>query len=131
MRNTYINIIYYAIYIMITSLPNKDALLKEITESKNIIVLKFGAEWCAPCKLIHQVVHDWYDKMPETVTTGIIDVDEDFELFAHLKSKKIVPALPTILRYNPDNTTIIPDDCVLGIDQKQIDDFFQSIMDDA
>jgi len=35
------------------------------------------------------------------------------------------------LRYNPDNTTIIPDDCVLGIDQKQIDDFFQSIMDDA
>ena len=35
---------------MITSLPNKEVLESLIRDNSGIVVLKFGAEWCAPCK---------------------------------------------------------------------------------
>ena len=117
---------------MITSLPNKEALEGLIRNSSGIVVLKFGAEWCSPCKMIETLVADKYDELPENVTKGVIDVDENFELYAILKRKKIVQMIPTILRYDADNEgSIIPDDCVVGTDDKQLNRFFDDIMNDA
>jgi thiol-disulfide isomerase/thioredoxin len=32
-----------------------------------LIIIKFGADWCVPCKRIEKQVHDWFDLMPATV----------------------------------------------------------------
>jgi thiol-disulfide isomerase/thioredoxin len=113
---------------MISTIENKDALLKLLTENTGIIVLKFGAEWCGPCKKIEGLVGDWFKKMPTNVQTGVIDIDDNFELYAFLKKKRMIQGIPAIFRYNSGNTNYIPDDIVSGADKTQIDAFFDRMM---
>ena len=90
-----------------------------------LIIIKFGAEWCGPCKLVEKQVHDWFDRMPETVQGFIIDVDESFELYAFLKTKKMVSGVPVILCYDKGTLNYIPSDSIIGADKAGIDAFFQ------
>ena len=90
-----------------------------------LIIIKFGAEWCKPCQRIKQQVHDWFNRMPETVQCFIIDVDESFELYAFLKTKKMVNGVPVILCYDKGTANYIPSDSIIGADKSGIDAFFQ------
>jgi thiol:disulfide interchange protein len=116
---------------MITSIADKDAFQTLLDNNQGIIVLKFGAEWCGPCKQIEEYVSNKFENMPQSVQTGIIDVDDNFELYAILKRKKIVQALPTIVRYDSDNKSLFPSDSIIGIDTKKLDNFFNDIIKDA
>ena len=51
-----INIFSILCYRMITEIVNKDALIELLKQNKGIVVLKFGAEWCGPCKNIEYYV---------------------------------------------------------------------------
>ena len=98
----------------------------EILESNpGVVIIKFGAEWCGPCKKIEAQVHASMNLMPENVQCYIIDVDDCFELYAYLKSKKMVNGIPAILAYYKDNTSYIPSDSVLGANPEQVDLFFK------
>jgi thiol:disulfide interchange protein len=90
-----------------------------------LIIIKFGADWCKPCQRIKQQVHDWFDRMPDTVQGFIIDVDESFEIYAFLKTKKMVNGVPAILCYDRGNVSYIPSDTIIGADKAGIDAFFQ------
>lgn len=116
---------------MITSIENKTALIELLNNNNGVVVLKFGAEWCGPCNQIESMVIDWFHKMPDTVQTGIIDVDDNFELYAFLKQKKMIQGIPAIFRYNAENNNYIPDDMVSGANKEQLDVFFTSILKDA
>lgn len=116
---------------MIESIENKNALIQLLNDNNGIIVLKFGAEWCGPCKQIEPLINEWFEKMPETVQTGVIDVDDNFELYAFLKQKKMIQGIPAIFRYDAENKNYIPDDMVSGSSKEQIDVFFTSILKDA
>jgi len=103
--------------------------VKEFSEylhtNPGLIIIKFGAEWCGPCKLVEKQVHDWFDRMPETVQGFIIDVDESFEIYAFLKTKKMVNGVPVILCYDKGNLNYIPSDSIIGADKTGIDAFFK------
>ena len=96
-----------------------------LQQNKGVIIIKLGAEWCGPCKIIEQPVKEWMEKMPkETVQCIILDIDESFEIYATLKQKKMVNGIPAILAYYQENISIIPDDIVVGADMNQINLFF-------
>ena len=100
------------------------------THTEDIVVLKFGATWCGPCKKIKPVVDMW--RKFHTATTNIrfvdIDVDESMELYGALKKVKMVGGLPTMLAYYSDNRSrshwFIPDDSVIGGDEGPVKAFF-------
>uniref|UniRef100_A0A6C0D5U0 Thioredoxin domain-containing protein n=1 Tax=viral metagenome TaxID=1070528 RepID=A0A6C0D5U0_9ZZZZ len=97
----------------------------EILESNpGIVIIKFGAEWCGPCKKIEAQVHASMNLMPDNVQCYIIDVDECFEIYAYLKSKKMVNGIPAILAYYKNNNSYIPSDSVLGAHSDEVDLFF-------
>ena len=108
----------------ITDIESQKEFMNLIMNNKSVMVVKLGAEWCGPCKLIEQEVHDFFSKAPANMTTVNLDVDESFDIYANLKRKKIVTAIPALLCYKKSNKDIIPDDVLIGADKEQLKQFF-------
>ena len=108
-----------------TELPNKQVFHQALESNPGVIIIKFGAEWCAPCKRIEQHVKILMNKMPENVQSYIIDIDDSLEVYSFLKNKRMVNGIPAILAYYSGNTDYIPDDVVIGADVVKINEFFE------
>jgi len=102
-----------------------------LRNNNRAVIIKFGAEWCAPCRKIESHVANWYQKI-ETEYPNIqliyIDVDKSFELYAFLKTKRMIQGIPAILAYYKSNTTYVFDESVAGTNEESIDLFFQSVL---
>ena len=99
---------------------------KTILESNpGAFIVKLGAEWCGPCKKIEPFVYDLINKLTNpNIQCAVIDVDESFELYAFLKSKKMISGIPAILAYYKGNTHYVPDEVVIGADPNEIVNLF-------
>lgn len=106
---------------------DREEFMKILRDNKGAVIFKFGAEWCGPCNRIKSLVHARANRLPVHAKYYEVDVDESFELYAYLKTRKIVPAIPAILAYYKGNTEYVPDKVVLGADPDQINRFFDSI----
>lgn len=94
-----------------------------------IIIIKFSADWCKPCKKIKPIVEEWFSKLNETFIIAEIDIDETMELYYALKTKKMVNGIPSILAYYGNverdmNQWYIPSDSVIGGDENEVKLFF-------
>lgn len=52
---------------------------KEVIENNELVVLDFYANWCAPCRMLGQVLEEVSETNPNLVI-GKINVDEEGEL---------------------------------------------------
>jgi thioredoxin 1 len=111
-----------------TSFENRNDFLEQLKENPGLILIKFGAEWCGPCKRIESTVNNWFDNMTDNVQCYIIDVDDNFDVYAYLKNKKMVTTIPSILCYFNGNISYIPDLLISSSDINQINAFFQKCM---
>jgi thioredoxin-like negative regulator of GroEL len=110
---------------IISEIPNRDAFFHLLNHNPGLIILKLGAKWCGPCKTVKPAVHGFFASSPPEVICGDIDVDQSFDFYSFLKSKKMVNGIPVILCYKKGNNTYIPDDIVTGSDAGELHKFFQ------
>jgi thiol-disulfide isomerase/thioredoxin len=110
---------------IIASIPTKNDFNRILDLNTGLVIIKLGAEWCGPCKLIKDVVHAFFASAPPEVICADIDVDECFELYSLLKSRRVVNGIPVLLCYKKGNRTPIPDDSVVGADPAALDAFFK------
>tara|TARA_A100001015_G_scaffold122257_1_gene135521 strand:+ start:376 stop:729 length:354 start_codon:yes stop_codon:yes gene_type:complete len=110
------------------TIEDKNEFIMLLNKNPGFIVIKFGAEWCNPCKQIHDDVYEYFNRLPENVLCYDLDVDDNFELFAHLKTKKQVSSIPAILAWKKGNTMIGPDYSVVGADKEKIKEFFNGLV---
>jgi thiol-disulfide isomerase/thioredoxin len=89
-----------------------------------MLILKFGAPWCAPCKRIAAIVSAGFEKLSEQADCYVINVDESFDLYGYLRNKKMVKTIPAVLCWKRGNNSYIPDDSVIGADFGEIEAFF-------
>lgn len=115
---------------MITDIPNVPAFAQLLTTNQGLIILKFGAEWCGPCKKIAPLVDDWFSKINTnpTIQCGIIDIDDNIELYGFLKTKKRVNGVPVIMCFDKGNTSYISNDIVMGSNPQEVNAFFMRCM---
>jgi len=115
---------------MLTSITNVDHFKQLLNTNPGVFIVKFGATWCQPCKKIEAQVLHGFSQMPENVQCASVDIDECFEIYAFLKSKKMVNGIPVILAYYKDRPAdksfFIPDGVVMGTDLNEINMFFES-----
>ena len=112
-------------------LPNIEKFKEILRENPGVVIMKFGAEWCGPCKKIERQVLIRMSQMPDNLQSMVIDVDECFEVYAFLKSKRMIKGIPVILAYHKGNLNYIPDDIVVGADVQEVDLFFKRCFDNA
>jgi thiol-disulfide isomerase/thioredoxin len=110
---------------VITYFENRQKFLQLLGNNPGLIIVKLGATWCGPCKKIKPVVDAFFASSPDNVICCEIDVDESFDLYAYLKSKKMVNGIPVMLCYKKSNTSFIPDDSITGADPGALDAFFK------
>lgn len=92
-----------------------------------IVVVKFGATWCGPCKRSKSMIYEHVNRMPENVQFYDIDVDDSFDLYAWMKSKKQVNGIPVLLAYYPGSNGIGANGSVTGADPNAIQNFFDEV----
>lgn len=109
---------------IISEIANRQAFMTLLQHNPGLIVLKLGAEWCGPCKTIKSAVHGFFASSPPEVVCADIDVDNSFDFYSFLKSKKMVNGIPVLLCYKKGNSTYIPDDMITGSDPQQLHQFF-------
>ena len=99
-----------------------------LAENPGTIIVKLGATWCGPCQKVavqvHGSMHHIIKAYGDRVICCDLDIDESFELYAFLKSKKMVNGIPAILCWNAGNLSFIPDDSIHGADVNGISMFF-------
>jgi thioredoxin-like negative regulator of GroEL len=110
---------------IISEIASREAFFLLLGNNPGLIILKLGATWCGPCKQIENVVHGFFASSPPQVVCGDIDIDNSFDFYAFLKSKKMVNGIPVLLCYKMGNTTFVPDDAVTGADPQALDSFFK------
>ena len=115
-------------------METRDDLKQHLQTTKNeFTVLKLYADWCAPCKAISPFVNELVKKKEETVEFDFfeLNVDESFDLYGFLKSKKMARGIPTILIYKKSAYThdnyYIPFTGVSGAKKEEIEKIFNLI----
>ena len=113
---------------IITALTPAEFQLLQSKARHTLIVVKFGAEWCKPCKLIKGVCEEWASTRPANIIYADIDIDESIDLYMAFKSKKMLRGVPVILAFNTEvarDKWYIPDFSVEGGDIAAVSAFLK------
>ena len=107
-----------------TKINDRHDLLNNILPNNpGFVIIKFTAEWCGPCKNIKDVVYKKFNNAPDNVLCFDVDIDDNFDVYAYLKSKKMSTGIPTILVWEKGNTSFAPDNGITGGDPVTIENF--------
>mgnify|MGYP001156706222 FL=1 len=109
---------------IITEIKSRNDYVNLIKTNPGLFIVKFGAEWCAPCKKIEKEVLEKFNTMPDNVQCAVIDIDNNLDVFAFLKTKKMFAGIPAILCYQKDNDSYIPDEIHNNSNKDELQEFF-------
>jgi putative thioredoxin len=113
---------------IITAITARDFQQLQGKAAGALIVIKFGAEWCKPCKLIKSTWEEWVQGCNANIIYADIDIDESMDLYMAFKSKKMIKGVPTIMAFDMRKSRdqwYIPDDSVIGGDIGAVSAFLQ------
>lgn len=98
----------------------------EALEKNEMIVIKFTADWCGPCKNIKDLCIQFEKTKPSSIQYYEINIDESLELYMKLKKMKMVNGIPALLAYTNTEKDhwYIPDMSHLGSEQTGVEHFF-------
>ena len=115
-----------------SELINEEVLRTKVSklQAKELIILKFTAQWCGPCKKIKTLCSNFEKVKPDSIQYYEIDIDESLELYMKMKKMKMLNGIPALFAYS--NSTkehwYIPDLCHLGSEQTGLEFFFNECL---
>ena len=106
---------------------SREGFFDILQNNQGIVIFKFGATWCRPCKLAEPYINARLKNIDDRVTYITLDVDDAFDLYGFLQSKKMVNGIPAVLAYTKDNTSYASDFAVTSCNIKEINAFFDQV----
>jgi thioredoxin 1 len=110
---------------VVSVFETRDDFLKLLKVNPGLVIVKLGATWCGPCKKIAHIVEAFFASSPDNVICADIDVDQSFDYYSFLKSKRMVNGIPVMLCYKRGNVGFAPDDMITGADPNDLHLFFR------
>lgn len=110
---------------VVTEIDNKAQFFNMLQVNPGLIIIKFGANWCKPCRKIKEPVENFFSQTPSNILCCDIDVDNCNELYTFLRGKRMINGIPTILCYKKGNHEYSPDDSFSGTDLNSLESFFK------
>ena len=104
---------------IITGLSSAELKVLQKQVGRAVILVKLGAKWCQPCKMIKPTCEAWYKTCPANIVYADVDIDDSPELYAAFKKHKMVRGVPTLFAFNgaaKRDHWFLPDDSVVGGD---------------
>ena len=89
-----------------------------------LILIKFGATWCGPCKKVDAIIDEYFKVATDRMVCAKLDVDDNIDLYGYMKKKRIVNGIPVIICYVKGNVEIWPSDSITGANIPEIHRFF-------
>jgi len=111
---------------VVSGFENRNEFLSFLSRNTGMIVIRFSATWCKPCKKIKPIVDCFFASSPPCVTCVDLDIDENTDVYSFLKSKKMIYGVPTLMCYTSVNKTYIPDFSISGGSPEDLDKFFKT-----
>ena len=108
-----------------TELESLEDLQNAVASNNGMLILKFGASWCKPCKKIKPHISAYINKLSDKYTIYDLDIDESLNLYSWCKTKKLLGGIPSMIAWHHTNKGAIPDVLVSSSAEKEIDAFFQ------
>jgi thioredoxin 1 len=99
-----------------------------LASNPGVVVLRFTAPWCGPCKRVTPFINQTIAVMPSSVQFVNINIDECIDVYRVFKQIRQVPGVPTCLAFKKGNNSYVPDFNVVGIDPTQLTRFFNRCM---
>ena len=109
-------------------LDDRHKFIELLNSNQGVYIFKFTASWCRGCKKIESYVHKKFieiTNLSKTTYCFTLDVDDNFDIYAHLKHKKMVSGIPVLLCYVKGNTEYYSSDSISGTNITEIDAFFE------
>lgn len=79
--------------------PPKDTWFqKAVLESAKPVVVKFGADWCGPCRGMDEAIKVLRPKLRSKVGFFVVDIDQKPELFQHYRSDGGIPQVMVFVK---------------------------------
>jgi thiol-disulfide isomerase/thioredoxin len=111
---------------IITHIHSRIEFMEMLHTNPGIIIVKLGATWCKPCKMIEPEVKAFFnDNESGEIGFCNLDVDENEDVYSFLRTKKMVTGIPTLLRYDMGNLSFAPNASFSGTDKLNLSRFFK------
>ena len=86
-------------------LTTRDEVI-EYLKTHKIVIIKFTATWCGPCKRSLPLVTELFNQMPNNISMIVVDIDKGRDIASAMKIKSV----PTMYNYIDGS----PMDSVIG-----------------
>ena len=96
-------------------------------EPNKVIILRFTADWCQPCKNIDGICNNYFNLCNNNITPIVVDVEETIDLYMVYKRYKMLNGIPALFAYygnNKQEPWYVPNDSVNTGENRQVMDFF-------
>ncbi len=110
-------------------IDSRTTFMKLIENNDGLLILKFGADWCGPCRRIESEVYHFFESMVQlgrgNVLCGNVNIDHSTDVYSFLKSNRRVNGIPVMFCYVKGNHAgIVPTFSVTGADPNELFQFF-------
>ena len=111
------------------SIDDLKNVLNSAKTSNQVVIIKFTASWCKPCKIAKPIIDKEISRMSNNIVFYNVDIDEQIDIYIKLKSKKMISGIPAIIAWYPrerniNNEWFVIDNTVSGTNQNEINKFF-------